>query len=84
MKANRHWYFVLSFSLSLVAMFYCYLVYQSGQHGNIRIGADFLSGVPNYYFFYIIILPFIGTGVFYLALENKYIRFFRDISNDLF
>ena len=83
MKIARHWYFIVSFSLSVGAVIYCYLVYRAGQHENLQLGAKFLSGIPNYYFFYVVILPFITAGVVYLAFENKYIRFFGDLSQDL-
>lgn len=83
--ASRHWYFLLSFSLSLLAVTFCFLLFRSGQFEDqgIRIGANFVSGVPNYYFFYTIVLPFVAVGVAYLALENRYIRIFGQLSDDL-
>lgn len=83
--ASRHWYFLLSFSLSLLAVIFCVLVFQSGQFEDqgIQIGANFVSGIPNYYFFYIIVLPFVAVGVAYLALENRYVRIFGQLSDDL-
>ena len=83
MNSSRHWYILGSFTLSLLAVIFCSLVFRSGQLEETQIGSFFLTGIPNYYFFYTIILPFIGAGVTYLAFENKYIRFFGEISSDL-
>lgn len=83
MKAGRYRYYVLSFTLSILAVCYCVLVFLSGQYEENKLGSFFLIGIPNYYFFYAVILPFMGVGVMYLAFENKYIRFVGELSRDL-
>lgn len=83
MIAVRHWYFVLSFALSLLAAIFCILVYQSGQYPDFQIGAKYLSGIPNYYFFVAIVLPFVAAGVMYLALENRNVRLWGDLNANL-
>jgi hypothetical protein len=83
MIAGRHWYFLLSFALSLLAALFCVLVYQSGQFRDFQIGAEYLRGIPNYYFFVAIVLPFVGAGVMYLALENRNVRFWGDLNPNL-
>lgn len=49
----------------------------------LAFGAQYLSGVPNYYLFYVVILPFVSTGVIYIAFENQHIRFFQPASEEL-
>lgn len=83
MKAGRYRYYVLSFTLPVLAVCYCVLVFLSGQYEENQLGSFFLIGIPNYYFFYAVILPFISVGAMYLAFENKYIRFVGELSNDL-
>lgn len=83
MKLGRYLYYVFSLTLSALAISYCILVFFSGQYDNVPLGSYVLIGKPNYYFFYIIVLPVIATGIVYLALENKYVRLFGELSNDL-
>jgi len=83
MHKGRALYYLLSLSLSVLALVYCILVYRAGQRDGMTWGSFFLIGIPNYYFFYTAILPFFVAGVFYLGLENHYIRFFGDLSEEL-
>ena len=83
MKSRRHRYFIVSFTLSILGLAFCWLCYRSGQFEQFEIGSFFLQGIPNYYFFYIFVLPFIGTSVAYLAFENKTIRLFGEIDDNL-
>lgn len=82
MVAGRHWYFVLSFIPSLLAVVFCILVYRSGQYQEFQVGARYLSGIPNFHFFVANVLPFIAAGVMYLAVENRNIRINGEPSND--
>lgn len=83
MKPQRLLYYSLSFSLSALSLIYCVLVYLAGQHMELEIGSHYLVSIPNYYFFYTVILPFVATGVIYLACENRFIRFFGGVSEEL-
>ncbi|MDJ0807414.1 MAG: hypothetical protein QNJ78_11325 [Gammaproteobacteria bacterium] len=74
MKDGRIIYYSLSGFLSGLAMLYCLLVYLAGDHGEFQLGEYYLSGIPNYYLFYVAILPFVSIGVLYLALKHRYIR----------
>jgi hypothetical protein len=77
----RHYW--VAFSLSLLAVAYCVLVYGAGERHGLSLGARYLAAIPNYYLFYLVVLPFVATGVLHLGLENRNIRFVGDISGEL-
>lgn len=83
MHKGRVLYYLLSLALCALAVVYCFLVYRAGQLDGLDLGSFYLIGIPNYYFFYTVILPFFVAGVFYLGLENRYIRLFGDLSEEL-
>jgi hypothetical protein len=83
MKKERVLYYLLSFSLSALSLAYCILVFLAGQRNGLRLGSFYLVGIPNYYFFYVVILPFFAAGVLYLGFENRYIRFVGALSEEL-
>ena len=83
MQKARLVYYALSGTLSLLAVIFCVLVYLSGEFEIHRLGMHYLTGLPNYYFFYIAILPFVSAAVLYLALNHRYIRLFGELSREL-
>lgn len=80
---TKHIFYCFSTGLSLLATIYCFGVYLSGQNHALALGNYYLSIVPNYYLFYLIFLPFINLGMLYLAFNNRYIRFFGNLSEEL-
>lgn len=83
MKPGRTLYYSISFSLSVLSLIYCLLVYSAGQYKGLELGSFYLVGIPNYHFFYIAILPFVAAGVIYTAFENRYVRFVGGVSEEL-
>ncbi len=83
MKDGKIIYYTLSGALSLLAIFYCALVFWAGEFEQQHYGENYLTGIPNYYFFYVAILPFISTGVLYLAFQHRYIRLLGEPSREL-
>ena len=58
-------------------------MYLAGQYEQQPLGAFYLIGIPTYYFFYPVVLPFIAAGVLCLGLRNTHIRFFGELSGTL-
>ena len=75
---NYYLYAILTF---LLGFLYCIAVYRSGTANGFNIGTDLLIGIPNYYFFYVVVLPFVCLGVVYIAIKNKNIRLFGPIED---
>lgn len=76
-------YYLPSIAMLLLALTYCTMVYLSGEIGDFNAGYKYLIGIPNYYFFYICIFPFVTTGIMYIATQNINIRFFGPINEAL-
>ncbi len=85
---GRFYYYTLSGVLSALAIFFCILVYLAGEFEQQQFGAYFLTGIPNYYFFYIMILPFISTGFWFallmLTLGTLVILFIKTERNQIY
>lgn len=80
---NRRIYHLATVAMVILGFIYCALVYSSGIASVEKSGYQFLIGIPNYYFFYLVILPFVSSGIVYIAVNNINIRFFGELSDKL-
>ncbi len=69
--------------LIILALTYCVMVYQSGEASGAGAGFKNLVGIPNYYFFYLSIFPFIAAGIIYIATQNHNVRFFGSLNPEM-
>lgn len=76
MKKGNRLHHVVSMLIFSLAIIYCGMVYYSGNVSDANAGLHFLIGMPNYYFFYLVVFPFVSAAIAYLAIYNKSIRFF--------
>lgn len=83
LKTIKYLHYLPAIFLFLLAVVYCTVVYWSGNTESISVGNRFLTGIPNFYLFYLIILPFISAGITHLATRNANIRFFGDVGDAL-
>jgi len=82
-KSGRSLYYVPALILSFLAIVYCAAVFTAGEYAQNPLSAFYLIGIPTYYFFYPVVLPFIAAGVLCLGLRNTHIRFFGELSSTL-
>ena len=82
-KSGRLLYYVPALVLSFLAIVYCVAVFVAGQYAQGSLSAFYLIGIPTYYFFYPVVLPFIAAGVLCLGFRNTHIRFFGELSSAL-
>ena len=82
-KLSRQICYLPSIAVFSLALAYCALIYWSGESADTGAGFKYLIGIPNYYFFYLTIFPFITAGIIYMATRNTNIRFFGELSSDL-
>lgn len=75
--------YLLAVALSLLAVLYCVGVYNAGQVGGLALGGRMLTGIPNYYLFYPLILPFVCAAMVHLGLRNRLIRFVGPLDPEL-
>jgi len=80
---RRARYYLIAALLSILGCLYCVLVYSAGEKDPHHLGSQYLESIPNYWLFYIFVLPFFAAGVLYLAFEEKTIRFSGKLSERL-
>ena len=76
-------YYISSVVILVLAATYCTIIYFTDNIRGTDSAYELLLGIPNYYFFYFTIFPFVTAGVVYFATSNVNIRFFGPLNPDL-
>ena len=82
-KFFKQMYYFPSVAMIIITLMYCTMVYLAGEFDDSSSGYMYLIGIPNYYFFYLSIFPFVTAGIMYIATQNKNVRFFGKLNEEL-
>ncbi len=83
MHRRRSVYYLCALVLSMLGAAYCVLVYRAGERYDAGLGLRYVLDIPNFFFFYVLVLPFFVAGVLYLGFEDRDTRFFGPANDSL-